>query len=321
MFADDTKLYRDIANQSDIEIIQNDINNLFKWSEKWLLCFHPDKCKVLSIIGKRHQQRTTDYKMPTYSGSYVTLESVESEKDIGVTIDAKLNFEKHIQTQVIKANQIVGIIRRSFKYLDFKTFCLLFKSLVRPILEYASSVWNPYKTKDIEAIENVQRRATKMLPDMKDLTYEERLKKLKLPSLRYRRLRGDMIETFKIVTEIYDKRVTEDLLPINKSTFHQTRGHSLKLTKNRSRLDIRKYYFTNRVVDDWNNLPETVINAKNVKIFENRLDKLWQNHPMMYDHTYNDKQTTTGRRQLNQIDNEVEPNIEEQADLLRLEQT
>jgi hypothetical protein len=161
--------------------------------------------------------------MPTYSGSHVTLESVESEKDIGVTIDAKLNFEKHIQTQVNKANQIVGIIRRSFKYLDFKTFCLLFKSLVRPILEYASSVWNPYKTKDIEAIENVQRRATKMLPDMKDLTYEERLKKLKLPSLRYRRLRGDMIETFKIVTEIYDKRMTEDLMPINKNTFHQTR--------------------------------------------------------------------------------------------------
>jgi hypothetical protein len=173
------------------------INNLFKWSEKWLLRFHPDKCKVLSIIGKRHQQRTTKYTMPTYSGSYVTLESVETEKDIGVTIDAKLNFEKHIQTQVNKASQIVGIIRRSFKYLDFKTFCLLFKSLVRPILEYASSVWNPYKTKDIEAIENVQRRATKMLPDMKDLTYEERLKKLKLPSLRYRRLRGDMIETFK----------------------------------------------------------------------------------------------------------------------------
>ena len=69
MFADDTKLYRDIANQSDIEIIQNDINNLFKWSEKCLLRFHPDKCKVLSITGKRHQQRTTNYMMPTYSGS------------------------------------------------------------------------------------------------------------------------------------------------------------------------------------------------------------------------------------------------------------
>jgi hypothetical protein len=188
---------------------------------------------------------------------------------------------------VNKANQIVGIIRRSFKYLDFKTFCLLFKSLVRSNLEYTSSVWNPYKTKDVEAIENVQRRATKMLPDMKDLTYEERLRKLKFLSLKYRRIRGNMIETFKL-TRIYDKRVTEDLLPINKSTFHQTRGHSLKLTKNRSRLDIRKYYFTNRVVEDWNNLPESVIMAKNVKNIENRFDKLWQNHPMMYDHTYSD---------------------------------
>jgi hypothetical protein len=72
------------------------IHNLFKWSEKWLLRFYPDKCKVLSIIGKRHQQRTTKYTMPTYSGSHVTLESVESEKDIGITIDSKLNFEKHI---------------------------------------------------------------------------------------------------------------------------------------------------------------------------------------------------------------------------------
>ena len=125
----------------------------------------------------------------------------------------------------------------------------------------------------------------KMLPDMKDLTYEERLRKLKLPSLRYRRLRADIIETFKIVTEIYGKRVTEDVLPINKSTFHQTRGHVLKLTTNRSRLDIRKYYFINRVVEDWNSLPATVSMAKNVKIFENRLDKMWQNHPMMYDLT------------------------------------
>ena len=319
MFADDTKLYREIANQSDIEIVQNDINNLFKWSEKWLLRFHPDKCKVLSVSGKRQQRRNSNYTMSTYSGSYVTLESVESEKDIGVTIDSKLNFEKHIQAQVNKANQLVGIIRRSFKYLDFKTFSLLFKSLVRPHLEYASSVWNPYKIKDIEAIENVQRRATKMLPDMKDLAYEDRLRKLKLPSLRYRRLRGDMIETYKILTGIYDKRVTEDLLPVNESSFHQTRGHSLKLNKKRSRLDIRKYYFTNRVVEDWNSLPESVVTAKNVKTFENRLDKLWQNHPMMYDFSYN-VQSTTGRRQINQTV-EVEPNIEEQAELLRLEQT
>ena len=156
---------------------------------------------------------------------------------------------------------------------------------------------------------------------MKDLTYAERLRKLKLPSLRYRRLRGDMIETYKIVSGVYDKRVTENLLPLHTSTQHQTRGHSLKLAKNRSRLDIRKHFFTNRVVEDWNSLPESVVTAQNVKIFENRLDKLWKDHPMMYDHTYIQTSiTTTGRRQFNQED-QLEPNTEEDSQLLRLVQT
>lgn len=257
--------------------------------------------------------------MPTYSESEVILENVESEKDIGVTIDKHLNFENHIQLQVNKANQIVGLVRRSFKYLDKKTFCLLFKALVRPHLEYASSVWNPFKMKDIELVENVQRRATKILPNMKDLSYEYRLKDLKLPSLRYRRIRGDMIETYKILKGVYDKRVTSNLLPEMDSTTHQTRGHSLKLSTRRCRLDIRKHFFTNRVVQRWNSLPDSVVSAKNVKIFENRLDKLWQNHPMIYDYSQ-DMTYNTGSRQQEVID-EVEPNIEEQSDLLRLEKT
>ena len=102
--------------------------------------------------------------MRKYEGGITTLENVDSEKDIGVTIDQHLNFEKHIQTQINKTNQIVGLTRRSFVHLDNRTFSLLFKALVRPHLEYASSVWSPYKKKDIEAIENVQKRATRMLP-------------------------------------------------------------------------------------------------------------------------------------------------------------
>ena len=83
---------------------------------------------------------------------------------------------------------------------------------------------------------------------MKDLSYEERLIKLTLPTLRFRRLRGDMIETYKIVIGVYDKRVTENILPLNQNIHQNTRGHSLKLTKQRSRLDIRKYYFTNTLL-------------------------------------------------------------------------
>ena len=100
-------------------------------------------------------------------------------------------------------------MRRAFLHLESRTFSLLFKALLRPHLEYASSVWSPYKKKDINSIENVQRRATRMLPQMKNIEYEERLRNFKLPTLKYRRVKGDMIETFKITTGMYDKRVTK----------------------------------------------------------------------------------------------------------------
>lgn len=317
MFADDTKLYRDIKNETDIEIVQKDIDNLFSWSEKWLLRFHPDKCKVLPVSTKKTNEGGR-YKMSTYDGGQVTLETVDQEKDIGVTIDSKLKFDKHIQLQVNKANQTVGIIRRTFKHLDYKSFSLLFKALVRPHLEYASSVWSPYKKKDIEAIENVQRRATKMLPKLKDIPYEDRLKHLKLPTLRFRRLRGDMIETYKIMNNIYDERVTKGLFTRN--TSERTRGHTLKINKNNCRLDIRKHYFTNRVVDVWNSLPDEIVTAKNVKAFERRLDNHWKEHPMIYDfNTDYNFMTGSSKSGYNNSDTEDEPNIEEQTDLLRLD--
>ena len=90
-------------------------------------------------------------------------------------------------------------------------------------MEYAAAVWSPYTKKDIELIENVQRRATKQVPSLKQLSYTDRLKKLKMPTRKYRRLRGDMIETFKIVNGIYGKDVTERFFEMNRRD--QTRGH------------------------------------------------------------------------------------------------
>ncbi len=246
LFADDTKLFRDIETEEDVELIQHDLNNLFDWSVEWMLRFHPDKCKVLKIHNKWKDCDSHNYTMKKYDGTITTLDVVDMEKDIGVNIDNHLLFDKHIQIQVNKANQIVGIIRRTFSSLDHKSFSLLFKALVRPHLEYANSVWNPYKSKDIESIENVQRRATKMLPHMSDKSYEERLELLKLPTLKFRRLRGDMIETFKILNGIYDSKTTEGLFTMNRNT---TRGHSMKVMKQRCKLDVRKYFFTNRVAD------------------------------------------------------------------------
>lgn len=155
-------------------------------------------------------------------------------------------------------------------------FKLLFKSLVRPHLEYASSVWSPYKQKDIDFIENVQRRATKLIPGLKHLAYPERLQRLNLPTLQHRRIRGDLINTFKIVNNIYDNRVTQNIFQMEESS--RTRGHTKKIFKKRCRLEIRKNFFSFRVIDNWNSLPQNIVDAKDVKQFEILLDNFWKHN-------------------------------------------
>ena len=95
---------------------------------------------------------------------------------------------------------MLGLIKRNFKYLTIPTFIQLYISMVRSHLDYCSSVWAPYRKGDIEALEKVQKRATKILPGLKNLSYSERLEICKIPTLHYRR---DMIETYKIVSGKY----------------------------------------------------------------------------------------------------------------------
>ena len=122
-----------------------------------------------------------------------SLATTDKQTDLGVIIDSKLSFDDHVN----KATKMTKIIRRTFQFLDTHTFLPLYKTMVRSHLDYAVAVWYPYKIKHKIAIENVQRRATKELPGMRDLSYIERLKLLKLPTLAYRRLRGDMIKSIK----------------------------------------------------------------------------------------------------------------------------
>ena len=153
---------------------------------------------------------------------------VQDEKDVGVTFDEDMTFRKDISTRANKANSIMGIIRRTYTYLDPQSFKLLFKSLVRPHLEYGAPIWNLRLKRDITELEKVQRRATREVPQLKGLSCEDRLRKLQLPTLRYRRLRGDMTETYKLLHDIYDPILPKLLDPVEKS---KTRGHRFKLPK------------------------------------------------------------------------------------------
>ena len=177
-----------------------------------------------------------------------------------------------------------ALLRRTFKYLDTETFVPLYKTLVRTHLDFASAVWSPYKQKHIEQIESVQRRATKQLPGLKGLSYSERLRKLKLPTLSYRRTRGDMIEVYKILTGKYDKDATHCLkLWKDMAPRASDRGHSMKLYPQRARTRLRKNAFAIRTVHTWNSLPEHVVTAPSLNAFKNRLDKHWSNQPIIYD--------------------------------------
>ena len=126
-----------------------------------------------------------------------------------MNIDSKLKFKEHVAQATAKANQRVGIIRRSFDHLSEKTFLQLYKAQVRPILEYGHTIWQPYLKTLCQDLEDVQRRATGLLSSLKQKTYPERLKILQLPSLEHRRKRGDMIDVYKYLHGIYKTQYPE----------------------------------------------------------------------------------------------------------------
>ena len=152
------------------------------------------------------------------------------------------------------------------------------KSLVRSYIEYTVQVWSPHTITLIKKTEKVQIRATKLVYSIKHLEYEERLKVLRLPTLRYRRLRGDLIEVYKIVTH-YNEDVN---CMFNFNCDFITRGNSFKLLQGRSRYDLRKYYFTNRITSIWNSLSDHVVSSSNINIFKKRLDKFMLGQDLIY---------------------------------------
>jgi len=278
LFADDMKLYRMVTSQNDVDVLQTDLQSIYEWTSKWLLQLNLAKCKTLTVCLKPslpHQP----YSIQFNDG---VLATVSCEKDLGVLFDDKLKFDHHIAAIVSKANQRLGLIKRCFKYLDTKCFINLYKCMVRSQLEYAQAVWSPTLRTHVHLIEKVQRRATKCVLELKSQSYVQRLQQLRLPSLVYRRLRGDMIETFKIVHGLYADNASPKLTLADSSV---TRGHSFKLVKQFASKNIRQHSFSCRVVNAWNSLPESVVKASSVNSFKARLDKHWQDLNVLYDYS------------------------------------
>ena len=193
----------------------------------------------------------------------------DKEKDLGVWIGKDLKWSKQCSSAAQKAMSVLGMIKRSFSFIDVESFKILYNTYVRPHLEYCVQIWNPYLKKDIACLEKIQKRATRLVHGLEKMSYEDRLEALGLYSLQRRRLRGDLIETYKILT---GKENIDSSHLFQKANTTDLRGHSLKLYKKRSRLDVRKYFFSQRIVNYWNRLPNDIVTAATTSSFKNRLD-------------------------------------------------
>ena len=276
LYADDLKIFKDIKSEEDVTALQQDLDNLYDWTRYSCLRFHPDKC-----ISMRYKLNKRDEKC-YYNMDETLLKTVRSEKDLGIIFENDLSFESHIAKQVKKANSLAGMIRRSFTNLDPDIFKKLFCAIVRPHLEYGAPVWNPHFKNQIELIENVQRRSSKLVPGLSSLTYKERLEKLEMPTLKYRRYRGDMIEVYKLSHGYYDEN-SNHFIQFRDNRDHDIRGHKFNIYKERYSKDIGKFSFKGRVTNQWNNLPDVVVEAPSLNSFKNRIDELWKSKGVIYD--------------------------------------
>ena len=243
--------------------MQNDLDCLVEWADKWQMQFNAEKCSLIHF-GKNNNNAQYYIKESKLTAS-------DSERDLGVFISCNLKSRSHIDQQVAKANKVLGYIFRTIENKSPQVIVPLYRSLVRPHLEYCVQAWSPHFNKDINKLEQVQRRAVRMIKGIGNGDYQTKLRSLNLFSLDKRRLRGDLIETFKILTGL--EKVDKEYFFSFSSSLGVTRGHKLKLAKPACRTDVRKFFFTNRIISTWNSLPAPVIECKTVDSFKHRLDK------------------------------------------------
>jgi hypothetical protein len=247
-FADDTKLGKTVRTEKDREELQAALDQLCTWADKWGMVFNVDKCKVMHM---GHQNPAFNYTMKGH-----VLEETMEEKDIGVMVTSNLKPSAQCARAAKTAQTVLGQISRTFHYRDRHVFVRLYQQYVRPHLEFSTPAWAPWTEADRNCLEKVQQRAIKMVSGLKSNTYEERLQELKMPTLLERRHQADMVMTHKILHEKGG---------LDHTTWFEKAENGPRATRNTAdpynikvkhgRLDLRRNFFSIRVIEDWNRIP------------------------------------------------------------------
>jgi len=259
-FADDVK----ITTSAGRTALAEDVERVAQWADKWDLPLNFHKCHLLTQGGGDMQVEI--------EGKDIAINAVSKVKDLGVMVSSDFKWATQCRAASQKARNELFRLRSALTCRAPEVFLPLYQAFVRPHLEYCVQAWAPYFKKDIACIEGVQRLATRMIPGLRGRSYEERLDILNLFSMERRRLRGDLIETFKLLKGL--NKIDGDLFKLLPES--RTRGHHLKVAKPRSKLQLRVNFFSNRVINAWNKLPDSKVQAQSVASFKRALDRSWE---------------------------------------------
>ena len=260
LFADDTVAYRFITSANDPDKLQEDLQRLEEWEKEWDMAFHPDKCSVISFT------RSKSPPLNNYTLHGQTLEKVTSTKYLGVTLEAKLDFTKHIENICANANRALGFLRRNLKVCSSRIKEMAYKAMVRPIVEYACTVWDPNTDKLTQSLEKVQRRAARFVTNRYRNTSSvtDMLTQLQWPSLKHRRRCARLSMMHKII----NNQASVSCPGLVKQPPSGRRcKHNQQLQKIPCRTDYRQRQFFPRTITDWNSLPAEVIEAPSYNAF------------------------------------------------------
>ena len=241
---------------------------MVEWANEWQASFNTRKCRVVHY-GKNNPR--FDYSM-----AGTVLEKSTMEKDLGVMFSGDLRWDEQISKSINKANSALAQIKNSFTNLDVNIIKPLYKSLVRPHLEYAITVWNPYLEQDKTKLEKIQRRATKLVPSLRKTDYETRLGIFRLTSLEVRRERGDLIEFFKIIRKIEEINwINEPRKIAEGNDAYNLRRHNQHFYKEGTKcITVRENFFLNRVISLWDQLPDKARDATTLDGFKAAIDEV-----------------------------------------------
>ena len=216
LFADDCVLYRTINSR----LLQEDLNSLQMWEDRWMMSFHPDKCQTLRITNKR-KITEQDYHIHGHK-----LELVDSAKYLGVHLHRKLSWSPHVATTARKADNTRAFLQRNIRACPKKIREQCYTTLVRPILEYSSPVWDPHSQKDIDTLEKVQRHCARFVHQdfSRESSVTKMLNKLNWDSLAERRAKAKVTMIYRGLNGLVDIAILDYLKPATTNT----RGHDKK---------------------------------------------------------------------------------------------